>query len=247
MAIKTNIELINALYDLLNNYKTVYMWGVFGSIVTEKLIQQKSAQYPAWYTLPRVQKFYSLVGKNYFGFDCVNTIKGLLWGWSGDRTHANGGAQYAANGVLETNADGMIAKCSGVSGLFQNIVPGEVVWMSGHIGTYVGDGKVIECTDAWDGCVQMTALAGTEAARTHKVHKWLKHGKLPYIQYIEEAGEVYSQMKIQISDAPVKEIPSVLKDDYNHPQFRPLMDMLGYDIEYDKESKVTTITPKKAG
>jgi len=66
------------------------------------------------------------------------------------------------------------------------------------------------------------------------------------VQFVEKGdNEVYSQMKIQFGNDPVKEIPSVLKDDWNHPQFRPLMDLMGYEIVYDDKTKVTTIIPKK--
>ena len=51
----------------------------------------------------------------------------------------------------------MITKCTGVSTNFAGILPGEAVWLSGHIGVYVGGGKVIECTPAFKNCVQVTA------------------------------------------------------------------------------------------
>lgn len=75
---------IDKLYDIVENYNTVYMWGSFGAPVTEKLIKDKSKQYPGWYTGAKQAQLRKLIGKNYFGFDCVNTIKGILWGWSGD-------------------------------------------------------------------------------------------------------------------------------------------------------------------
>ena len=32
-----------------------------------------------------------------YGFDCVNLIKGVLWGWSGDASKTYGGAAYKSN------------------------------------------------------------------------------------------------------------------------------------------------------
>ena len=109
-----------------------------------------------------------------FGFDCSGLIKGVLWGWNGDKGKTYGGARYASCGVPDLSADAMIARCSGVSTDFSNIHVGEVVWLSGHIGVYVGGGKVVESTPSWKNCVQITALSA---------RKWVKHGKLPYVNY----------------------------------------------------------------
>lgn len=108
-----------------------------------------------------------------FGFDCSGLIKGVLWGWNASNgTH--GGAKYASNGVPDLSADAMIARCSGVSMNFSNIQVGEAVWMKGHIGVYIGGGRVVESTPSWKNCVQITALSA---------RKWVKHGKLPYVNY----------------------------------------------------------------
>ena len=169
-----NYEFIEKLKDVVNNYKTIYMWGCFGQEVTESIIVAKTKQYPSWYTAERQKKFRNLIGKNYFGFDCVCLIKGILWGWNGDTSKAHGGAVYGSNGVPDTDANGMINKCNNISTDFNNITPGEAVWLSGHIGVYIGNGQVIECTPIWKDGVQITNL---------NQRNWVKHGKLPYITY----------------------------------------------------------------
>lgn len=176
--------LIDKMYDILNNYKTIYMWGCFGSPVTNSIIDQKAKQYPSWYTAARVSKLKSVVGKGYFSFDCVNIIKGVLWGWSGNSKETWGGAKYATNGVPDISADAFIKACKGVSTNFNNIVPGEVVWVPGHVGIYVGDGKVIECTPAWSGDVQLTALLNKGPIAGLNGRRWNSHGKIPYINYV---------------------------------------------------------------
>lgn len=77
----------------------------------------------------------------------------------------------------------MITKCSGVSTNFSKIVPGEAVWMKGHIGVYIGGGKVIECSPAFKNCVQVTACLNIGAISGMNGRRWTKHGKLPYITY----------------------------------------------------------------
>ena len=68
--------------------------------------------------------------------------------------------------------------CRDVSTNFNNITPGEVVWMNGHIGLYAGvyDGVkwVIESTPSWKDGVQWTKLSA---------RKWVKHGKMPNVDY----------------------------------------------------------------
>ena len=116
-----------------------------------------------------------------FGFDCVNLIKGVLWGWNGDKSKTYGGAKYLTNGVTDVSADGMIAECLNVSADFSNIEVGEAVWCPGHIGVYIGDGLAVECTPMWKNCVQITACNCTKSGYNRR--NWDKHGKLPYITY----------------------------------------------------------------
>ena len=82
----------------------------------------------------------------------------------------------------------MITKCSGVSADFSGIVPGEAVWLPGHIGVYIGGGKVIECSPAFKNCVQVTACLNIGAISGMNGRKWTKHGKLPYITYDTAGG-----------------------------------------------------------
>ena len=107
--IKTAKELAAAAMNVAKNYKTVYMKGVFGAPVTESLISEKARQYPQWYTAARKAKFRSLIGKGYFGFDCVCLLKSLLWGWVGDPKKSYGGATYNSNGVPDIGTEAMIA------------------------------------------------------------------------------------------------------------------------------------------
>ena len=189
----SNEEFIAKLQTIAANYKTAYLWGTFGSPVTEQLITQKANQYPEWYTAARQSYFRSLVGKNYFAFDCVGLIKGILWGWSGDASKSYGGAVYASGGVPDVSADGMIKLCQNGTSDFSSIIPGEAVWMEGHIGVYIGSGKVIECTPAWENGVQVTACLNIGPISGLNGRTWTKHGKLPYIYYSKEEESV--QMK----------------------------------------------------
>lgn len=120
-----------------------------------------------------------------WNFDCVILVKAILWGWSENKNHSHGGAIYLSNGVADDTADGLINRCSNVSNDFTKIEPGELLYMSGHVGVYIGNGEVIECTGAWERKVLISKIdaQGRRSRNGKQVYSWLKHGKLPYIDY----------------------------------------------------------------
>lgn len=164
---------------------------MFGSTITKSRVEGKAKQYPSWYTESKVSSVFApLYGSNppVWGFDCVGLIKAVLWGWNGDESKVYGGAVYASNGVPDVSADAMIGKCTDVSSDFSSILTGEFLWMKGHCGIYIGNGKVVESSPKWANGVQVTALTA---------RNWLKHGKLPWVEYSVE--EVRNVVKIELS------------------------------------------------
>lgn len=166
----------------ISKIKTAYLWGAFGAQINNALIDQKANQYHTWYTAARVKRFRGLVGKGYFAFDCVGLIKAILWGWVGSSA-PYGGAKYTANKVPDVDANIMMKMCKNQSMNFEKIKPAEVVWMQGHIGIYIGSGKVIECTPAWDDGVQMSACLNIKRIDGLNGRVWTSHGELPWVDY----------------------------------------------------------------
>jgi hypothetical protein len=175
-------EFIEKLHDVVNNYKTLYVMGCFGAPLNSKNKTRYCTNHEYNKQAKRTQ-FIQAATADTFGFDCVNLIKGILWGWTGDKTKLYGGAKYATNGVPDVGADVMITKCLNISTDFSNLVPGEALWTNGHIGVYIGDGLAIECTPAWKNKVQITAVKNMGAKSGYNNRTWKKHGKLPYIEY----------------------------------------------------------------
>ena len=170
---------INKLKDILYNYKTLYVLGPWGWPATDKNKSRAISKQAYNNTAARKVKI-NAASRDTFFFDCSGLIKGILWGWCGDPNKAYGGAGYACNGV--PNSGALINLCTGVSTNFQTIIPGELLYMDGHVGVYIGDGKVIECSPKWEDGVQMTNLGNTGYTEGHS-RVWLKHGKLPWIDY----------------------------------------------------------------
>lgn len=184
--VMTNIELANKAKDVANNYKTLYIKGCFGSPMnaTNKSRYTKNNEYNK--RTNRVAKINKATADT-FGFDCVCFIKGLLWGWNGNKNKTYGGASYGSNGVPDVGADGIMNYCTGVSKDFSKIEIGEIVHMSGHVGIYLGDGLVAECTPAWKDKVQITALGNLGEKKGYNKRTWTNHGKLKYIDYVQNS------------------------------------------------------------
>lgn len=185
-------DFVSKLKSIATTQKTVYAWGMFGSVITKSRVDAKAKQYPYWYTDNKISTIFSpLYGSNppVWGFDCVGLVKGVLWGWNGDANKSYGGAVYASCGVPDASADAMIGKCNDISTNLSDIAVGEFLWMKGHCGIYIGDGKVVESTPKWNNGVQITALSA---------RSWLKHGKLPWVEY-DKAEVVKNTVTIELS------------------------------------------------
>lgn len=188
MSIKTAKELAAKCIAVANNHKTLYVKGCFGAPLNANNKARYTNNNSYNKKAERTKKINAATAGT-FGFDCVCLIKGILWGWSGDTSKVYGGAVYGSNGVPDINDEQMIKVCKDVSTDFSNIQVGEVVWMSGHIGLYVGNGLAVECTPIWADGVQITAVHNIGKKSGYNGRTWTKHGKLPYVEYSTETVE----------------------------------------------------------
>lgn len=183
MAIMTNTEFVQKARDIATKYKTLYVMGCFGAPMnaTNKARYCKNHSFNK--QASRTNKIKS-ASADTFGFDCVCLIKAILWGWNGNTSKTYGGAYYKTNGVPDVDAKAMLHNyCTNISTNFSNIVPGELVWMEGHIGIYIGDGLAVECTPKWNDKVQITAVGNIGSKPGYNTRTWTKHGKSKFISY----------------------------------------------------------------
>lgn len=177
---------IDKAIDIAKNYKTLYIMGCFGAPMNAK----NRTRYCNNHKYNRQSARTAMIKAatpDTFGFDCVNLIKAILWGWIGDKKKTYGGAKYLSNEVPDVSADGMISRCYDVSSKdWADMIPGEVVWKKGHIGIYIGDGLVVESTPSWANKVQITAVANIGRKAGYHARSWTKHGKLPYVDYSDQ-------------------------------------------------------------
>lgn len=139
-----------------------YWYGCYGQIGSDDLYERKKKQYPKYYT---ATDFKGQYGQRVH--DCVGLIKGYLWSDSAD-------AKPKYNAAQDKSANGMLAACKekGAISTMPDIA-GILVFMSGHVGVYIGNGEVIEARGHAYGVVK-TKLAS---------RKWKNWGKCPYITY----------------------------------------------------------------
>ena len=135
---------------------------------------------------------------NSWNFDCVILPKAILWGWCENKNHSHGGANYGSNGVYDDTTEQIIERCTNISTDFNSIAKGELLWMSGHVGIYIGNREVIECTASWESKVVYSKIDTNGARHRNGIYsgRWQKHGKLPYIKYLEEVEPIVNKYKI---------------------------------------------------
>jgi len=153
-----------------------YVYGTYGDVFDQTMFDYKLNQYP-----DEVGSHEEFIRQNWLGgrtADCVGLIKGYGWLDAGTQT-----INYGTNGMPDIGADTMYENAA-EKGTIDTIpeIPGLAVWHEGHIGIYIGNGKVIQAANTNAGVI-LTNLGGT--AWTH----WLK---IPYISYIEETEETNS-------------------------------------------------------
>lgn len=144
-----------------------YVWGTYGNVLTESLLDYKIRQYP-----DGVGDYESFIRATWLDgrtTDCVGLIKGYGWLDPEDLK-----IKYGTNGMPDIGANSMYHNAV-VKGPMSTMpdTPGLAVWMDGHIGVYIGSGEVVEASSTRKGVIK-TQLAG---------RGWSAWLEVPYIDY----------------------------------------------------------------
>ena len=136
-------------------------------------------------------------------YDCNNFVKSLIN--DPNIAYSTEVGDYAVPGtvIADVSEWGLISMCEDVTWWnFTNCIPAEVLYMTGHIGLFVGEyddpsGRVnvIEATAAMGGGVLSSYVDGNGYRYDHKngtcLGRWEAHGKLrKYIEYGESPQKI---------------------------------------------------------
>ena len=165
---KNNIDLVTWAINAADN-GWGYVWGTYGSVLNETLLENKVKQYPT-----EVGKYEEFIRNHWLGYrtvDCVGLIKGYCW-----YDPATGSISFGDNGMPDIGCDDLYLK-SKTSGPISGIpeVLGLAVWKKGHIGIYIGNGEVVEAYTTRTGVIR-SQLSD---------RGWTRWFKIPYINYLE--------------------------------------------------------------
>ena len=167
-----NKEFVNQAKNIVN-LNTAYGKGTFGQKWTKTLANQKKKHYPEFYTDSVIASLNKKAeASTLYVFDCVGLIKGIIWNFPN--------VKYKTNGLDDVSDQGLWDKyVTDKSKDFSNIMPGEIMHIKGHVGIYIGDDKVIECTNKWSKSVLVSSIN-----KQDKYYRaWSEHGKFNLLTY----------------------------------------------------------------
>lgn len=167
------VEYAKKCLALGNN--SVYVYGSFGNKLTTSFCDAKYKQYPNINTSARTSAYKKLCDGQHIGFDCVGLIKSYYWG-------GYPSPKYSSNSDESANSMYTHAKVKGkISTLDKNRI-GVLVGMNGHIGIYIGNSEVIECTIAKTLSGKSHGLGGVCKTKLSQ-RNWTWWCECPYITY----------------------------------------------------------------
>lgn len=167
----TNIEFAEWLKSRKGD---VYWYGTHYHECSEGLLARKAKQYPMHYGKSRMARYSEDIKNGKMCSDCVGAIKGAAWSELGRHKQV-----YSSHGCPDKSADGMFAYCKSVgmdNGGMDSLpeIPGVAVRYAGHVGVYIGGGRVVEWRGFKYGRVETTLNS----------RPWTHWYMLPWVEYI---------------------------------------------------------------
>ena len=136
-----------------------------------------------------------------WSFDCLGFVHCLVNGFTGDKAKLGGGAVMDKFVTSTTEIKTLEDYTYDISADFREMTPGELVYMPGHVGLYVGnvqpfdDGRVFNvaecCYSSFGGGGMLTYVTDQGVRLNHRngssAGYWTRHGKFYRVDYTDAA------------------------------------------------------------
>lgn len=166
-----------------------YLWGSFAQIATQAVIDNNIKQYPS----NSVWRAYAskAIGKTRV-CDCYGLVKSYLW-WVND----NSNPKY--NAIHDVNTLGAYNRAQERGPLITlPEIPGVILYMTGHVGVYIGNGEFIECAGGGVGMRKGTIKNGVITSGSKFTH-WFKDVNITYSEPVPTTEDIIYRMEKAVS------------------------------------------------
>lgn len=150
-----------------------YVLGTYGQVLSRSAFEAKLSQYP-----DQIEPYKDFILSHWIGrrtADCIGLIKGYCW-----YDAASDSIGYATNGMPDIGTE-QIYNWATQKGSISTMpeIPGIILWKTGHVGVYIGNGVVVEALGTKYGVIRRSVSSGGWSG-------WLM---LPCIEYVDEAAK----------------------------------------------------------
>lgn len=236
---KTNINLVEYCKKALSE-GWYYGWGAHGQKATTSVVNSLVKQYPSsntkWkaYMTKAVQNKTSLC-------DCYGLVKGFLGKCETGEIKLL--SKYDINTGMAFGREGL--EKGPLSTLPE--LPGVILYMKGHVGVYIGNGEFIECAGGGTGMFKGKIENG-KVTKGSKFTHWFKEKNITYIEPESNKKNEQAKEQTEIEEENNKvaviignkevSLEGFIKNDYNYVKLRDIVEVLGYEVEYDHFTKI---------
>ena len=119
----------------------IYLWDACGQYLTDEVLDYLIEKNKDWYTEERIAIRRSLCGRHIRGWGCIGLIKSYVWH---DYSQLNTDYYRAESDFCTRTLIEQDLEKGDIKTLPE--IPGLVLWKKGHVGVYIGNNQVIECT-----------------------------------------------------------------------------------------------------